>query len=89
MAMVAVRGMIMAHNARGKEKKIKSACALPGILTAGVVLTSVDIFPQDGWLAWLPPEIARFFVVLYCFYGGISIFKDVTLYFMSGSSEEK
>ncbi|MDT0175423.1 hypothetical protein Q9R34_05085 [Enterobacter sp. BRE11] len=79
----------MAHNAPGKEKRIKSACTLPGILTAGVILTSVDIFPQDGWLAWLPPGIARFLVVLYCFYGGISIFKDLTLYFMSGSREEK
>ena len=88
MATVAVRGMTMARNARGKDK-IKSACALPGILTAGVILTSVDIFPQDGWLAWLPPEIAKFFVILYCFYGGISIFKDLTFYFMSGSGEEK
>lgn len=77
----------MADSVRGREKKVKSACIMPGILSAGVFLTSVNIFPQDGWLGFLPYELAKFFVVLFCFYGGISILKDLVLYFMLDSQE--
>lgn len=83
---MAVQGITMADNVRGKEKKVKSACIFPGILSAGVLLTSVNVLPE-GWMALLPYEIARFFVVLFCFYGGISLFKDLTLYFIKGSVE--
>ncbi|AVV37867.1 hypothetical protein C9381_11980 [Pantoea vagans] len=87
MEMVVVQGITMAENVRGREKKIKNACIIPGILSAGVLLTSVNIFPQDGWLGFLPCGIAKFFVVLYCYYGGVSILKDLTLYFMKGSQK--
>jgi len=85
--MVATQGITMADNVRGREKRVKNACIMPGILSAGVLLTSVNIFPHDGWLGFLPYELAKFFVVLFCFYGGISILKDLTLYFMKGSQE--
>lgn len=87
MVMVAARGMTMAHSVRGREKRVRNVCGMPGILLAGVFLTSVNIFPQDGWLGFLPSGIAKFFVVLFCFYGGISILKDLVLYFMKGSQE--
>ncbi|ORM50628.1 hypothetical protein HA41_18810 [Pantoea conspicua] len=86
METAEVRGVIMADNAPGKEKKVKSACIIPGILLAGVFLTSVNIFPH-GWMGFLPYEISKIFVIVLCFYGGISILKDVTLYFMKGSRQ--
>jgi len=87
METAAVRGVIMVDNAPGREKKVKSACIIPGILLAAVFLTSVNIFPHDGLMGFLPCEIAKFFVILFCFYGGISLLKDLTLYFMSGKGE--
>ena len=87
MEMVGGQGIIMADSARGKEKKVKNACIMPGILSATVFLTSVNLFPQDGWLGFLPYGIARFFVILLCSYGGVSILKDLVLYFMKGSQE--
>ncbi|OQV42919.1 hypothetical protein BZ160_01975 [Pantoea vagans] len=87
MVMAADRGITMADNARGREKRVKNACIMPGILSAGVLLTSVNIFPQDGWLGFLPCGIAKFFLILFCSYGGVSILKDLVLYLMSGSQE--
>ncbi|WP_313652213.1 hypothetical protein [Pantoea sp.] len=85
--MVAVQGVIMADSARGREKKVRSTCVIPGILLAGVLLTSINIFPKDGVLGFLPYEFAKFFVILFCFYGGVSILKDLTLYFMKRKGE--
>lgn len=77
----------MAGSVHGREKRVKNACIIPGILLANVLLTSVNIFPHDGLMGFLPCEIAKFFVILFCFYGGISLLKDLTLYFMSGKGE--
>lgn len=84
--MVAVQGITMADNVRGKEKKVKGACIIPGILLAGVLLSSVNVVP-NSWMAFIPVGIARAFLMLISFYGGISILKDLTLYFMKGSGE--
>lgn len=81
------RGNTMADNFPGREKRVKNACIIPGILSSGVLLTSVNIFPHDGWLGFLPCETAKFFVILFCSYGGVSILKDLALYFMRGSQE--
>ncbi len=85
--MVVVQGIIMADSVRGREKKVREACVIPGILLAGVLLTSINVFPKDGVLGFLPCDTARFFVILFCFYGGISILKDLTLYFMKVKGE--
>ncbi|MGE1561875.1 hypothetical protein [Pantoea septica] len=77
----------MADSVPGKEKRVKNACIIPGILLATALLTSVNIFPDDGWMGFLPYEAAKFFVILFCSYGGISILKDLTLYFMKGKGE--
>ena len=81
------KGITMAESVRDREKRVKNACIIPGVLTATGLLTSVNIYPQDGWLGFLPYEIAKTFVILFCSYGGISIMKDLTLYFMKGSQE--
>ncbi|MFB6325140.1 hypothetical protein ACE8EZ_03345 [Pantoea deleyi] len=77
----------MADSARGKERKVKNACIIPGMLSASVFLTSANMYPQDGYLGFVSYETARFFVILLASYGGISILKDLALYFMSGSEK--
>lgn len=81
------KGITMAESVRDRAKRVKNACIMPGILSATVFLTSVNLFPQDGWLGFLPYGIARFFVILLCSYGGFSILKDLVLYFINGSQE--
>lgn len=87
MEMVVVRGITMADSVRGREKREKNACIMPGILSATALLTSVNIFPDDGWMGFLPYGTAKFFVIVFCSYGGVSLLKDLTLYFMKGKGE--
>ncbi|WP_313382659.1 hypothetical protein [Pantoea sp.] len=87
MEMVEGQGITMADSAPGRENRVKNACIIPGILSATALLTSVDIFPDDGWMGFLPYEAAKFFVILFCSYGGIAILKDLTLYFIKGKRE--
>ncbi|MDH2065868.1 hypothetical protein [Pantoea sp. GD03673] len=77
----------MADGVRGREKKAKNACTIPGVLLANAMLTSVNLFPQDGWLGFMPYDIAKFFVIIFCGYGGVSLLKDLSLYFMTGSQK--
>lgn len=77
----------MADSVTGKEKKVRNVCVIPGMLLVGVLLTSVNFFPHDGWMGFLPYGIAKFFVILFCFYGGISLLADLTLYFMKNSEK--
>lgn len=82
MVTAVVQGVkILVDNVPGKEKRVKSACIIPGILLAGILLSSVNVLP-DSWMALLPPGVARALLMLISFYGGISILKDMTLYFM-------
>ena len=85
--MAGGQGITMADSARGREKRIKNACIMPGILSATALLTSVNICPDNGWMGFLPYEVAKFFVIVFCSYGGVSILKDLTFYFMKGKGE--
>lgn len=76
--------MSESERAHGRAKRVKGACIIPGIFLAGMALTSVNFFP-NGWMAFIPYEIARFMVILFCFYGGISILKDLILFLMKNS----
>lgn len=85
--MAAAQGVIiLVDNVRGKEKRVKGACTIPGILLAGVLLSSVNVL-TNNWMALMPYGIARALLMLISFYGGISILKDITLYFMRASEK--
>ena len=80
--MAAAQGAItLADNALGRERKIRESCIIPGIILAGLFLSSLNILPNE-WMAIIPCGIAKFFLILLSFYGGISILKDLTMYFM-------